>query len=48
MYHRTTNLTINLSQNYRFKAKYHRTTNLIKKLSQNYIFWVSLILCFEL
>jgi hypothetical protein len=28
MYHKTTDLTLNLSQNYEFKVEYHKTTYL--------------------
>ena len=43
MYHKTTDLMINLSQNYRFKTKYYKTTYFILKLSYNYIFNIEVI-----
>ena len=35
MYHKIIDLTIKLSQNYKFRAKYGKTTDLVTKLSQN-------------
>ena len=43
MYHKTTDLTLNLSQNNKFKVKCHKTTDLVTTLSQNYRFNDSLI-----
>lgn len=43
IYHKTTDLTLNLSQNYIFKLEYPKTTGLVTKLSRNYMFSVNLI-----
>lgn len=43
MYHVTTDLTSNLSQNYRFKMEYRKIKYLITKFSQNYEFSTNLI-----
>ena len=38
MCHKTTDLTSNLLQNYRFMIKYRKTIELLTELSQNYKF----------
>jgi hypothetical protein len=43
MYHKTTDLTLNLSQKYKYKVDYRKTTDLVTKLSQNYRFYINLI-----
>jgi hypothetical protein len=43
MFHNTTYLTLNLSQNYRFKVEYRKITHLVTKLSQNYMFYINVI-----
>jgi hypothetical protein len=43
MYHKTTDLTIKLLQNYRFKVKYHKTIDLTIKLSNTTNFNVEIL-----
>lgn len=43
MYHKIINLTINFSENYRFKVEYRKIINLVTKLSQKYRFSINLI-----
>lgn len=43
VFNKTTDLVLNLSQNYRFKVEYCKTTDLVTKLSQNYRFYINLI-----
>lgn len=43
IYYKFTDLTSNISKNYRYNMKFHKTTNLVRKLSQNYRFSINLI-----
>ena len=45
MYHKTTDLALNLSQNYIFKMEYRKTTNLITKLQILEFKSLALVLC---